>query len=98
MTKYTDTIQINPIQQPADPNNFKVTVIPDTQGNAYAERIFGRAAKDGSDFVIHLGDITDGTTQAEYTAAQGFISSLGKPCFVAAGNHEAFDGRPESLL
>lgn len=92
MTQYTDTIEIKPILQPKDPNNFKVTVIPDTQGNAYSDRIFARAAKDGSDFIVHLGDITDGATQAEYTAGRNYIASLGKPGFVLAGNHEAFNG------
>ncbi|HEX3039050.1 MAG TPA: metallophosphoesterase [Caproiciproducens sp.] len=92
MKSYTDTLRIAPISQPSDPNNYKITVIPDTQGNTYSDRIFSRAANDSSSLIVHLGDITDGATQQEYDDAKKYVDTLNKPCFVLAGNHEAFNG------
>lgn len=87
---YNDTIKVDPVKQPEDPDNFKVDVIPDTQGNTYSERIFNSVAKDDSDIVIHLGDIVDNSYEQEYIDADNYCKSLNKPYFVAAGNHEAF--------
>lgn len=86
---YKDDIEVNPVAQPKDPKNFKIDVIPDTQGNTYSERFVQRMAADDSDFVIHLGDITDEASPAEYEAAKQYETELGKPLFVIPGNHEA---------
>lgn len=40
METYQDTVAVALIPQPADPENYSVSVIPDTQGNAYSSMIF----------------------------------------------------------
>lgn len=42
METYQDTVAVALIPQPADPENYSVSVIPDTQGNAYSSMIFPR--------------------------------------------------------
>ena len=95
MATYTDTITIDPIAQPEDPENFKVSIIPDTQGNTYSDRIYSRAGEEESDFVIQMGDIVDGASQQEYTDGKNYIEATGKPYFVMAGNHEGVNGNLE---
>lgn len=92
METYRDTLTVQLMDQPADPDNYTIDVIPDTQGNAYSERIYGRAAQSDSELVIQLGDIVDGASQEEYTAGKGYMDSLGKPGIVLAGNHEGVNG------
>ncbi len=92
MTPYNGSFTVDPIEQPADPNNYTVTVIPDTQGNAFSNSIYGRAANDTSNFVIQMGDIVDVKDQSDYDAAVADISLLnGKPAFVIGGNHEGLN-------
>jgi len=88
---YSDQLTVASIAQPQDSENFSISVIPDTQGNAFTERIFKRAAADDSSLAIHLGDIVDDGSQKQYDEAAQFAALFGsKPLFVLAGNHEAF--------
>lgn len=91
MPTYTDHLTIASITQPKDSENFSISVIPDTQGNAYTERIFKRAEADDSSLVMHLGDIVDDGSQKQYDEASQYATLFSsKPLFVLAGNHEAF--------
>lgn len=91
MQSYTDQLTIASISQPADHQNFNISVIPDTQGNAFTERIFKRAAADDASLVMHLGDIVDDGSEEQYEDAARYAQLFGtKPLFVLAGNHEAF--------
>ena len=88
---YSDTIVVAPITQPIDSHNFSISIIPDTQGNTYTERIFDRAEAEDTSLVLHMGDIVDAGTQADYDTAEEYAHIFkNKPLFVAAGNHEAF--------
>ena len=88
METYSDTVAVDLIEQPADPDNYSITVIPDTQGNAYSDLIFPMAAESDSSLVVHLGDIVDGVNEEEFNAALNYVDSLDKPALVLAGNHE----------
>ncbi|MGG6313770.1 phosphodiester glycosidase family protein [Paenibacillus macerans] len=91
MQTYTDQLDVASVAQPADRQNFSISVVPDTQGNAFTERIFKRAAADDTSLVMHLGDIVDDGSQAQYDDAVRYAELFGsKPLFVLAGNHEAF--------
>lgn len=87
-TSYKDTVSVLLIAQPKDENNYSISVIPDTQGNAYSSMIFPRAAASDSELVIHLGDIVDGVNTAEFEEGKKWADSMNKPYIVAAGNHE----------
>ncbi|MFD1179292.1 S-layer homology domain-containing protein [Paenibacillus puldeungensis] len=88
MTAYTDVLKIDPIAQPADPQNYKISVVPDTQGNVFSDKIFGRVKTEDSELVVHLGDIVDNATETEFKEGKDYIESTGKPYLVLAGNHE----------
>lgn len=92
MEPYRDTLTVSLMAQPEDPDHYVIDVIPDTQGNTYSERIYGRAAGSESELVIQLGDIVDGASREEYALAKGYMDSLGKPGVVLAGNHEGVNG------
>lgn len=84
-------IDIEPIAQPDDSENFSISVIPDTQGNTYTERIFTRAEAEDTSLILHMGDIVNDGTREDYDAAEEYAKIFtNKPLFVAAGNHEAF--------
>lgn len=91
METYRDTVSVSLIPQPADPENYDITVIPDTQGNAYSDMIYPRAASEDSGLVIQLGDIVDGVNTAEFEEGKNWIEGTGKPYLIAAGNHEGGD-------
>lgn len=88
METYQDTVTVDIIPQPADPNHYSISVIPDTQGNAYSDLIFPKAEKSDSSLVVHLGDIVDGVNENEFEEGLEWIESLEKPALVLAGNHE----------
>lgn len=89
MTTYTDTLTLNPIPQPADPNNYSVSIIPDSQGNEYTQKIYDRIKTQDPDFIIHTGDVVDGTGEDEYIAGKEYIGNIGLPYLTIPGNHEA---------
>ena len=92
MSTYNGSFTVDPIGQPVDPNQYTVAVIPDTQGNTFSQKIYGRAAEDGSDFVIQMGDIVDVKDQSDYDAAIDDIHMLGgKHAIVIGGNHEGLN-------
>ncbi len=88
MTTYTDTLNLNPIPQPADPDNFSVSIMPDSQGNAYSSEIYNRVVAQNTDFIIHTGDIVDGIDESEYISGKQFLDGTGKPYLTIPGNHE----------
>lgn len=88
MDTYKDTVSVSLIAQPKDADNYSISVIPDTQGNAYSSMIFPRAAASDSELVIHLGDIVDGVNTAEFDEGKKWADGMNKPYLVAAGNHE----------
>lgn len=88
METYKDTVDVSLISQPEDPENYNITVIPDSQGNAYSDMIYPKAAKEDSELVIQLGDIVDGVNKEEFDEGKKWIESVGKPYLIAAGNHE----------
>ncbi|MFC0523447.1 cell wall-binding repeat-containing protein [Pontibacillus salicampi] len=92
MEKIERTITIQSIQQPEDPNNFKVSVIPDTQGNRYADEIFQRVAEEDTPLALHVGDIVDIASKEEYDQAMQYANMLNKPLLMVPGNHESFQG------
>lgn len=88
METYKDNVSVSLISQPKDADNYSISVIPDTQGNAYSSMIFPRAAASDSELVIHLGDIVDGVNTAEFEEGKKWADGMDKPYLVAAGNHE----------
>ena len=88
MKTYRDTVQVSLISQPKDTKNYSISVIPDTQGNAYSDRIYPMAAKSDSELVIQLGDIVDNVKEEEFKEGKKWADSMKKPYLVAAGNHE----------
>ncbi|TCM99098.1 calcineurin-like phosphoesterase family protein [Paenibacillus sp. BK033] len=91
MPTYKDELTLEAVAQPADGHNFSISVIPDTQGNAFTQKLFSRAAADDTSLVMHMGDIVDDGSQLQYDQADDFTKLFGaKPFFVLAGNHEAF--------
>ncbi len=92
MEAYSDTLTLQPIAQPRDPDNFAISVVPDTQGNAYTEKIYQRVQVQDTDFVLHLGDIVDGVGENEYVAGKNYLDGIGKPYLTIPGNHEGGAG------
>lgn len=91
MSTYSDELTVASLAQPLDSSNFSISVIPDTHLAPFAAPIFKRAAADDSSLIIHLGDIVDDGSQAQYDAANESTKWFGsKSYFVLAGNHEAF--------
>lgn len=95
MPTYKDQLSLASIPQPQDGDNFKISLIPDTQGNAFTDKLFAKVAGDDSSLVMHMGDIVDDGSQLQYDQASGFVDKYfadpgSKPFFVLAGNHEAF--------
>jgi exopolysaccharide biosynthesis protein/predicted phosphodiesterase len=89
---YSDTLTLDPISQPADADNYAVSVVPDTQGNAYTQKIYDRVKAQNTDFVIHLGDIVDGVGEQEYIDGKAYLDEIGKPYLTIPGNHEGGAG------
>lgn len=95
MPTYKDQLSLASIQQPQDGDNFKISLIPDTQGNAFTDKLFAKVAADDTSLVMHMGDIVDDGSQLQYDQASGFVNKYfgdpgSKPFFVLAGNHESF--------
>lgn len=95
MPTYKDQLSLASIPQPQDGDNFKISLIPDTQGNAFTDKLFAKVAADDTSLVMHMGDIVDDGSQLQYDQASGFVNKYfgdpgSKPFFVLAGNHEAF--------
>ncbi|QGQ99788.1 hypothetical protein EHS13_35465 [Paenibacillus psychroresistens] len=95
MPTYKDQLSLASIPQPQDRDNFKISLIPDTQGNAFTDKLFAKVAADDTSLVLHMGDIVDDGSQLQYDQASGFVNKYfgdpgSKPFFVLAGNHEAF--------
>ncbi|WP_245988042.1 discoidin domain-containing protein [Cohnella lupini] len=95
MATYSDNLTLESIPQPKDGDNFKISLIPDTQGNAFTDKLFAQVAKDDTSLVMHMGDIVDDGSQKQYDDASNFVNKYfgapgSKPFFVLAGNHEAF--------
>ncbi len=95
MPTYKDQLSLASISQPQDGDNFKISLIPDTQGNAFTDKLFAKVAADDSSLVLHMGDIVDDGSQKQYDDASNFVNKYfgdpgSKPFFVLAGNHEAF--------
>jgi predicted phosphodiesterase len=95
MPTYKDQLSLASIPQPQDGGNFKISLIPDTQGNAFTDKLFAKVAADDTSLVLHMGDIVDDGSQLQYDQASGFVNKYfgdpgSKPFFVLAGNHEAF--------
>ncbi|MBM7567035.1 S-layer homology domain-containing protein [Paenibacillus sacheonensis] len=95
MPTYKDQLSLASIPQPQDGDNFKISLIPDTQGNAFTDKLFAKVAADDSSLVLHMGDIVDDGSQGQYDDASNFVDKYfgnadSKPFFVLAGNHEAF--------
>lgn len=88
METYRDTVAVALIAQPENPENYSISVIPDTQGNTYSSMIFPKAENSDSELVIHLGDIVDGVNTSEFDEGKTWADSMNKPYLVAAGNHE----------
>ncbi|MFY4775159.1 phosphodiester glycosidase family protein [Metabacillus sp. RGM 3146] len=85
--------QIKSLPAPKDPNNFKISVIPDTHGTIYQKPIFERTAKEDSDLVFHVGDVVDTSSQAEWDQTKEDLKIFGeKPFLMVPGNHESFKG------
>ena len=70
METYRDTVAVALIAQPENPENYSISVIPDTQGNTYSSMIFPKAENSDSELVIHLGDIVDGVNTSEFDEAK----------------------------
>ncbi|BFT73714.1 S-layer homology domain-containing protein [Paenibacillus sp. P36] len=95
MATYKDQLTLASIPQPQDGDNFKISLIPDTQGNAFTDKLFAKVAADDTSLVMHMGDIVDDGSQLQYDQASDFVNKYfgaadSKPFFVLAGNHEAF--------
>lgn len=95
MPTYKDQLSLASIPQPQDGDNFKISLIPDTQGNAFTDKLFAKVAADDTSLVMHMGDIVDDGSQLQYDQATGFVNKYfgdpgSKPFFVLAGNHESF--------
>ncbi|KEZ47541.1 phosphodiester glycosidase family protein [Metabacillus indicus] len=93
MTPFVKEFETKQLQQPEKANQFAISVLPDTQGFMYSKRLFDRAAKEETDFVMHVGDIVDTSSQSEWDRAASDLALLGeKPFFATPGNHESFQG------
>jgi exopolysaccharide biosynthesis protein/predicted phosphodiesterase len=93
MTPYVKEFETQVLKQPEKANQFNITILPDTQGFTYSKRLFERAKNEDSDFVMHVGDIVDTSSEAEWNRAKEDINLLsGKLFFATPGNHESFQG------
>ncbi|KIL43738.1 phosphodiester glycosidase family protein [Jeotgalibacillus campisalis] len=93
MTPYVKHFDTKQLQQPKKANQFAISILPDTQGFMYSKRLFDRAAKEETDFVMHVGDMVDTSSQSEWDRAGSDLALLGdKPFFATPGNHESFQG------
>ncbi|UOY91135.1 phosphodiester glycosidase family protein [Ectobacillus sp. JY-23] len=87
------TFQVEALPQPKRKDRFNITLIPDTHVSEFAKPIFMRAAQDDSDFIIHMGDMVDQSSAAEWAQVKQDIGLLGsKPFLTVPGNHESFQG------
>ncbi|MCD7034519.1 phosphodiester glycosidase family protein [Metabacillus sp. GX 13764] len=84
---------IKSLPAPKDPNNFKISMIPDTHGMIYQKPIFERAEQEDSDLVLHTGDLVDTSSEAEWNQAKDDLKIFeNKPFLMVPGNHESFKG------
>ncbi len=74
---------------------MRFVLISDTHiGGRFDELMFNKGVKIAnsidSDYLIHLGDLTDGGTKAEYEIASLYLEEIKKsPFFIIPGNHDA---------
>ena len=92
--------EVSMIEPPADPEAFQLTIIPDTHSIENGDLALCRAAQDESAFVLHMGDMVDQGTEAEFDA---FIKKRkevlpNKQLLTVAGNHESFLGDLDTYM
>ena len=97
--------QLGPIEEcfftkaPQEPNAAQSTiipVIPDTHSPDYLKLLLENVAKEPADLVIHMGDLVDEATQAEFQEVKDVLTDQtdqnNRALLTVAGNHESFQG------
>lgn len=86
--------------QPDNPDEFKLTIIPDTHSTLYSQLAFKNANIDSSDVVLHMGDMVDGGTVDELNelikSRDHFLQK--KTLLTIPGNHESFSGHLDAYM
>lgn len=87
------TVTVQAVPDPVESKVIQIPVIPDTHSPEYAALLFKQATQEEADVMIHMGDLVDQGTEAEFVEIAGLLEKVTElPILKAAGNHEAFQG------
>ncbi len=74
-------------------------VCGDSRGNPTVySRVLQAVATDGSEFLVHLGDLVNVGTEAQWLEFRKAMEAFPLPFHPVPGNHDALDGRLEGFL
>ena len=83
-------------REPSVDQSTIIPVIPDTHSPDYLNLLLKNVAKEPADFVIHMGDLVDEATQAEFQEIKDVLADqtdqTNQALLTVAGNHESFQG------
>ncbi|MGC9333026.1 MAG: metallophosphoesterase [Anaerolineae bacterium] len=78
---------------------FTFAVCGDSRGNpAVYRQVLDAVARDGSEFLIHTGDLVNKGTEAEWQVFRETMAGFDLPFYPLPGNHDGLDGSLEGFL
>lgn len=78
---------------------FTFAVCGDSRGNpSVYRRLLEAVIADGSEFLIHLGDLVTTGTEAEWQEFQKTMAGFTLPFYPVAGNHDSLEGKLDGFL
>jgi predicted phosphodiesterase len=67
-------------------------------GAAVFRRVLAAVVADGSQFLIHTGDLVDQGTDSQWQEFDGIIAGFGLPFYPVPGNHDGLNGKLDGYL
>ena len=78
---------------------FTFAVAGDSRGNPRVyRRVLEAVAADGSDFLVHTGDLVNSGTETQWEAFEEVMAGFPLPFYPVPGNHDGLDGKLDGYL
>lgn len=92
----TPTLPFTPVQSSLV---FGFAVCGDSRGNpSVYRRLLEAVTADGSEFLIHLGDLVNLGTEQQWQEFQKIMADFTLPFYPVAGNHDSLEGKLDGFL